>query len=740
MILRTSFFLLSVFFISNAISAQTVADSSTMLHSITIQSSMATLRMPLTFSNLNREDIALRSNAQDVPYILKYLPSVVETSDAGTGVGYTGLRIRGTDASRINVCLDGVPLNDAESQSVYWVDVPDFASSSSSIQVQRGVGTSSNGAGAFGATINLITAPNTEKQAAIQTVVGSFGTFKQNITLSSGLINNHWMFDGRATTIHSDGYVDRGRADMNSYFASVHYLDKKNVFALRAFGGNEKTYQSWYGIPKSYLSDEVLRRYNPAGTESAIPYANQIDNYFQQHLHASWSHTFNENWFSKVTAHYTYGTGYYEEYKAAQQVSNYVAGVNDTLVSDIVRRLWLQNNFYGAIYELHYKTNDLENIIGGGTNDYIGKSFGRVVETLHATSPKFNPNTNYYESNANKFETNLYDKIMWSPKNTALSFYLDAQYRFIHYSIAGIDRNKRDVANTLTYNFFNPKAGLTYSLNNENTIYGSYGMVNREPNRSDITDNTQQTILQSEQLHDFEWGWRSKTATVQTTVNGFFMYYKNQLVLTGKLNDVGDALHQNVPNSYRLGIEIEQNLRLSEKISLNSSVSIMQHKIASFKEYITNYETGDVDSVSHSNANIALSPNFIGSIEAKFKLNDSPKFVSDIRWGNKFVGKQYLDNTSNENTILASYYTSDVHFDAFFKLKQHKISFTLSVLNLFDAKYANNGYASHYGSSENNPYASVDPYSKYEGNNVYSYSGYYAQAGRHWQVSAKWAF
>ena len=735
---RTSFFLLSFLLVTSQIFAQTFADSSTMLQSVTVQASMATDRMPLTFSTLKRNDIALRNNAQDVPYILKYLPSVVETSDAGTGIGYSGLRIRGTDASRINVCLDGVPLNDAESQSVYWVDVPDFASSSSSIQVQRGVGTSSNGAGAFGATINLITSPNTEKQAAIQTVVGSFGTFKQNITLSSGLINNHWMFDGRASFIHSDGYVDRGRADMNSYFASVHYLGAKDVFALRAFGGNEKTYQAWYGIPESYLSDAVLRRYNPAGTESTSPYSNQIDNYFQQHVHAAWSHTYNGNWFSKITAHYTYGVGYYEEYKADQQVSNYVPNVNDTLQSDLVRRLWLQNHFYGAIYELHYKNNDVENIIGGSTNDYIGKSFGRVASIINNTP--FNPNANYYESNANKFETTLYDKIMWSPKNAALSFYLDAQYRFINYTITGVDRNQRNLTNATTYNFFNPKAGLTYVLNPQNTLYASYARVNREPNRSDITDNTQQTIPQSEQLHDFELGWRSKNATVQTTVNGFFMYYKNQLVLTGKLNDVGDALHQNVPSSYRMGIELEQNWSLTDKVALNSSISVMEHKISAFKEFITNYETGDVNSVSHDNTNIALSPYFIGSAEVKFKLTDKPKFESDIRWGNKYVGKQYLDNTSNENTVLSAYYTSDIHFDAQLKFSRQKLSFTLSVLNLFDAQYANNGYASRYGGSEKNAYFSTDPYSKYEGNSVYSYSGYYAQAGRHWQLSAKWMF
>jgi len=735
---RTSIFLI---FLSLALAknfAQTKVDSSTMLQSVTVQASMATVRMPLTFSTLNKSDIVLRNTVQDVPYILKYLPSVVETSDAGTGIGYSGLRIRGTDASRINVCLDGVPLNDPESQSVYWVDVPDFASSSSSIQVQRGVGTSSNGAGAFGATINLITAPNTEKQFALQNVVGSFGTLKQNFTLSSGLINNHWMFDGRASTIHSDGYVDRGRADMNSYFASVHYLNKKNVFALRVFGGNEKTYQSWYGIPESYLSDNVLRRYNPAGTESTTPYSNQIDNYFQQHVHLSWSHTFNDNWFSKITAHYTYGAGYYEEYKANQQISTYVPNVNDTLYSDLVRRLWLQNHFYGAIYELHYKTNTVENIFGGSTNDYIGKSFGRVAAILNNTP--FNADNNYYESNANKFETNVYDKIIWSPKNSGFSFYLDAQYRFVNYSILGIDRNQRDVTNTLTYNFFNPKTGLTYTLNNNNTIYASYGITNREPNRSDITDNTQQTIPQSEQLHDVEIGWRSKNAVVQTTVNGFFMYYKNQLVLTGKLNDVGDALHQNVASSYRMGIELEQNWRVSEKISLNGSVSVMQHKIASFKEYITNYETGNIDSVAHTNTNIALSPNFIGSVEAKFQFVKNSKWETDVRFGNKYVGKQYLDNTSNENTILNAYYTADFHFDALLKLNRHKISMTLSVLNLFDAKYANNGYASRYGGSEKNISFSSDPYSKYEGNNIYSYSGYYAQAGRHWLLSAKWQF
>ena len=761
--LRTAIYLLV--FLPTFLFSQTYIDSSRLLNSVTVTSNMATPLMPLTFTNIKSAEIRQRDNGQDVPFLLKNLPSLVETSDAGAGVGYTYLRIRGTDATRINVTLDGVPLNDAESQSVYWVDVPDFASSTNSIQVQRGVGTSTNGAGAFGATVNMITNPSSEKFLSYKIGVGSFNTQRHTLSAASGLLKNKFMFDGRVSYIASDGYVDRAASQLYSYFTSATYLTDKSSLRLKIFGGHEKTYQSWYGIPFSYLSNDSTRRYNPEGTESTPAYKNQVDNYDQTHAHLSWTKVIREplalsnelkgerdstlktqNSKLNITLHYTHGIGYYEEYKAGQPVANYTnKKTNDT--ADIVRRLWLDNDFLGAIFSYTLDRKQFQSITGGGINRYWGNSYGTLVDVV-GENLVIDTHYKYYSSSAIKDDVNVYEKIIFKP-TTHWNFYADAQIRALKYAINGIDKNKRDISRSVTYTFFNPKFGFLYNAHALGNFYGSFGVANHEPNRNDLTDPSVTELPKPETLYDTEIGWKKQTDHAQFNVNLFYMDYTNQLVLTGKINDVGDALRINVPKSYRAGIELEAGFKMSEKISVNSNLTLSEHKIAQFTESVSDWLTYDVTNIAHTNTDIALSPKVIGNLGLTYQCLKNEKNDLSVTINGKYVGQQFLDNTSNTNTILPAYSTTDLHFNyslGLFKNIEREamhrvstISFSFSVLNLFNAKYVSNGYASRYTYAGSNPTIN-DPYVRSEGNGFINYAGFYPQAGQHFMLSASVRF
>ncbi len=728
-------------FLSQNINAQTPIDTikTIDLQQVTITATMASDNTPMTFTNINKATIRKNDYGQDVPYLLKSTPSVVETSDAGAGIGYTGLRIRGTDATRINVTIDGIPINDAESQGVYWVNMPDMAASTSMIQIQRGVGTSTNGAGAFGATVNMVTnALQPTRYMNYAGSMGSFNTQKHSVSAGTGILAKHFAFDVRSAFIQSDGYVDRASSDLRSFYVSGLYFNNKSSLKLKVFSGHEKTYQSWYGIPYSYLNDTLLRTYNPAGTEkSGTPYDNQVDNYRQSHIHLVFNHQFNPNWKANISLHYTRGKGYYEEYKAKQKLKNYFSDKKDT--SDLIRRLWLDNNFYGGIYSLTYEKKNFSSTLGGGYNIYKGFHYGSVIWLERRSPFEGQSALGFYESTSKKTDFNIYEKINYALSKN-VNAYIDVQYRQIAYNTEGIDRRKRDITRALNYHFFNPKIGFLLGNTEGGQLYASFGIANREPNRNDITDAEKNKIPQSERLSDAELGWRLKTDKAQLGFNGYYMTYKNQLVITGNINDVGEQIRQNVPKSYRAGVEVEAAYALGTQWQLNWNAAFSQNKVIDFTENRDNWDTGSQDIIKHGKTNLALSPSTVLNSEIVYMPIKSDKYDISLSLSTKYIGKQYLDNTSNDNTILPSYGYTDfkIYYQTHWGLIKN-VTFKLLVNNIFDAKYANNAWVYRFNSPSYDPRPD-DPYARSEGGNTYNLTGYFPQAGRNYLLGVSLGF
>ncbi len=701
------------------------------LQQVTVTATMATAATPMTFTNLNKEQIRRSDFGQDVPFLLKTTPSVVETSDAGGGIGYTGLRIRGSDATRTNITVDGIPLNDAESQSVYWVNMPDFAASTSLIQIQRGVGTSTNGAGAFGATINLITNGLRSKKYLNYTGgVGSFGTFRNAISAGTGLINHKFSVDFKLSSIKSDGYVDRAASDLQSLYLSGLYLFKHGSLKLKLMSGKEKTYQSWYGIPAAYL--DSLRTYNPAGTEkSDAPYPNQTDNYQQTHVHLVYNQQFTDNWRGNMSLHYTKGNGYYEEYKANQKL-NKISNMLPKDTTDLVRQLWLNNDFYGVIASATYEKNGLEWTTGGGFNQYDGYHFGNITwyKTLKTSSLDFKP-VEFYRSVAQKTDVNVYSKLN-APITRELNGFVDIQLRTINYTTSGIDRRKRDISRAVNYTFFNPKIGLNYVYTEGSKFYASFAVANREPNRNDLTDAELTNLPVSERLLNTEIGWKGQFKTASFGANFYHMNYKNQLAVTGQINDVGEQIRANVTDSYRTGIELEAAVQLSNQLIVNVNATFSQNKIRNFVEKIDNWDTGAQDVFNRATTDLALSPNAIFNAELRYSVFKNDKSELSLTPSVKYVGRQFLDNSGNENTVLSAFnYTN---FQVFYTTKGNKtfksITAKLLIANVLSQKYVNNGWTYRFSSPNYNPRPD-DAYARSEGRDVYNLSGFFPQAGRH---------
>jgi len=615
---------------------------------------------------------------QDLPFILNQTPSVTTTTDAGNGIGYTGIHIRGTDATRINVTLNGIPFNDAESLATYFVDLPDFVSSASSIQIQRGVGTSTNGSGAFGATINISTNEiNKKAYAETDNSFGSFNTWKNTIKLGTGLIGNHFTIDARLSRITSDGYIDRAFSNLKSFYTSAAYIGNKNSLRLNIFSGKEKTYQAWYGIPFDSL--QTNRKYNPAGTEKpGTPYSNQTDNYWQTHYQLFYDHTFNSKWKFNTAIFLIRGKGYYEEYKAQQNLSDY--NLNDTSVADLVRQLWLDNYFYGQIFSLQYKTKKDELTIGGSWSKYDGKHYGKLVWS----EAKIPNDYEYYSYPATKTDENMYAKWMHN-FNNSLSSFVDLQYRHVMHDMQGFEGSstlfiKRD------FNFFNPKAGIDYNFNGWNA-YLSYAMAHKEPNRDDFEASLQQQP-NAETLHDFEAAIERKTNKYNFSATLYYMLYKDQLVLTGKINDVGSYTRINVPNSYRTGIELQAGAAINSWMNVNGNVTLSSNKIKSFTEYLDEYDADynyiGQQIVEHKNTNISFSPNMISAATVTF----IPLKNMQLNFISKYVGKQYLDNTENNARMLPSYFTEDFRLNySLYKLLFNRMDFIVAVNNIFNRLY-----------------------------------------------------
>ncbi|WP_407934910.1 TonB-dependent receptor [Flavobacterium flavipallidum] len=633
-----------------------------------------TSKTPVSFSNLEKKDIAPRNLGQDIPVLMNYMPSVVTTSDAGNGMGYTGIRVRGSDATRVNVTINGIPYNDAESQGTFWVNMPDFASSVESLQLQRGVGTSTNGSGAFGASLNMLTDNFASKaNGEISNSYGSFNSHKHTVKFSTGLLNDHFELAGRVSNLKSDGYVDRASSDLKSYFLQGTYINKTTLIKALAFGGTEKTYQSWNGIDGETLNSN--RRFNSAGMftdEEGNPrfYDNETDNYQQDHYQLHWSESFSDKWSSNLAFHYTKGKGFYENYKEDADMADYgLNSVGSVTTTDLVRQKWLDNDFYGTTFSVKYRDEKLNVILGGGWNKYEGDHFGKVIWARYASQSELGDH--YYDDFSTKTDGNIFAKANYQ-LTEQLSFYGDLQYRNVRYKANSWETGLVDD----TFNFFNPKAGLNFEIDQKNALYFSYARANREPNRTDYEGGN----VKPEKLNDFELGWRYNSDTFQLSSNFYYMGYKDQLILTGTLDDVGNPIRSNSEKSYRLGFEADATIKISDKVILRPNFTLSSNKNVDL----------DVEGQNYGTKEIAYSPSVIaGNI-----IVVSPVENFHISLLQKYVGKQYMNNIELAAAKLADYFVNDLNVSFEIKPKSVFKSIMISGLvnNILDKKYISNGY------------------------------------------------
>ncbi|ALM08728.1 TonB-dependent receptor [Sediminicola sp. YIK13] len=690
------------------------------LDEVFVSAVRVTKESPVTFSNLTKEQIKPRNLGQDIPILMNFLPSVVTTSDAGAGVGYTGIRVRGSDATRVNVTINGIPYNDSESHGTFWVNMPDFASSTESLQLQRGVGTSTNGAGAFGASLNLLTdAISDEGYAQISSSAGSFGTLRNNLKFSTGLLNDHVEVSGRLSRITSDGYVDRASSKLESYFLQGAYKDDNTLIKALMFGGHEITYQSWYGIDKGTL--ETDRTFNFAGiytdeNGNTQFYDNEVDNYKQDHVQLLWNEQISEHWNTNIGLHYTRGRGYFEQFKEDEDFSDYgfePITVNGELVdtTDLIRRRWLDNDFYGTTFSANYTNDKINLILGGGWNKYEGDHFGEIIWARFTGDSEYRDR--YYDDTSVKTDFNFFSKVNYA-LNNKWSLYGDLQYRRVSYTANGEDTGLVDDS----FNFFNPKTGITYEMDRNNNFYLSYARANREPNRNDYESGSPRP----EKLNDFELGWRYVSQELQLNTNVYYMNYKDQLVLTGELNDVGAPLRANIGDSYRLGLEIDATIAFGDKFRISPNVALSSNKNRNF--------VFERDGVLQDlgNTNISFSPNVIlGNV-----FTYLPKENLQFSVLTKYVGKQYMGNIDSENSTLSAYSQTDLNVQYEIRTNSFIKSIVLSGLvnNVFDSLYVSNGYFFTYDDDFSTP----GTITTVEG------AGYYPQAGINFLAGATFNF
>lgn len=681
-------FLLTVFTITNmCLFAQR---DTAQLDPVEVRATRASNTAPFTKTNISKKEIEKINLGQDLPFLLNQTPSVVINSDAGNGVGYTGIRIRGTDATRINVTLNGIPYNDAESQGTFFVDLPDIASSINSIQIQRGVGTSSNGAGAFGATINISTNEfNKDAYGEINNSYGSFNTWKNTVKAGSGLLNDHFTIDARVSRVSSDGFIDRASSNLNSLYLSTAYMNDRSSLRFNVIMGKEKTYQAWNGILQDNL--HLSRTYNSAGTEKpGAPYDNEIDNYQQNHYQLFFNHQFNNKLSFNTAAFLTRGLGYYEQYKADREYAEF--GLPDFVVNtetlsstDVVRQLWLDNYYYGDVFSLQYNQKATQLTLGGAYTRYDGSHYGKIV-WAEAGVPK---DYKWYDLDALKTDFNLYAK--WQQQlSTRLQSFVDLQYRTVRHDIEEF-RNNPSLKTDNKYNFFNPKVGLRYS-NKDWTAYSSFSIGNKEPNRDDFEAGATQQP-KHETLYDIELGIEKKQRNYSASATFYYMHYNNQLVPTGKINDVGAYTRTNIPNSYRLGVELQGSVRFNNWLSASANATLSENKLRNFEEYIDDYDNSTQIKNNFKRSTIAFSPAVVGSAIVTIL----PFKNAEIALPGKYVSRQYLDNTGNKARSLNEYYVQDLQMSYTLRNKLVKeTNFIFRLNNVFDKKYEPNGYTFSY--------------------------------------------
>ena len=697
---------------SSAFSQEEKKDSTKVeaLDEVLVKAVRVEANAPVTHSNLSKEELAKRNLGQDIPVLMNYMPNVVTTTDAGAGVGYTGIRVRGSDATRVNVTINGIPYNDAESMGTYWVDLPDFASSVESLQLQRGVGTSTNGAGAFGASLNLLTDVVSEKaNAEISNSFGSFGTRKHTLKYSTGKLNDHFELAGRLSKIKSDGYVDRASSDLSSYFLQASYVTDKTLIKALAFGGKEETYQAWYGLTREQLNEN--RKQNP------YTYDNEVDHYDQDHYQLHWNQKVTDNWSTNVGLNYTYGRGYYEQFKEAQDFADYgfadiVIGGTTINQTDLISRKWLDNDFYVLNANANYNKQKLDLTFGTSYSYYEGDHYGEVIWAEYASDSDIRER--FYDNTSYKSDFNFFTKANIKLNNKLL-VYGDLQVRNVSYKARVLNVDK-------SFTFFNPKAGVTYIIGSNSNLYASYARANREPNRTDYENQQVGETLSQETLNDFELGWRIKKKNFNVNANLYLMSYKDQLVLTGELDDVGAPIKKNVGNSSRLGLEIDATIKVSKIVSVQPNIAISRNRN---KDYVANWN-GELRNFGKTN--ISYSPNIV----AGNAINVMPLKNLQVSLLSKFVGEQYMANIDSEFSKLDSYFTSDISLT--YEIKTNKVfkSIIISGLvnNIFNEKYVSNGYYYNYDDNWSSPTETTT----IEG------AGYYPQATRNFLLGVTLKF
>ena len=677
--------LLAVFFISNILYSQekiidTVQGTKQNLDEVIVKGIRAKFSSPISYSNIYKEKLKNKNLGQDLPILLNFLPSVVTTSDAGAGIGYTGIRVRGVSPQSTNITINGIPFNDPESMGTFWVNLPDFTSSVQSLQLQRGIGTSTNGSGAFGASINILTDNISQTPyAEISSSFGSFNTRKNTIKFSTGKINDVFEFSGRFSKIDSDGYVDRAFSDLKSYFIQGTYLKGSTLIKAISFAGHEKTYQSWYGLTMDQLKEN--RRQNP------YTYENEIDNYKQDHYQLHWNEKINNFWSFNLGLNYTYGRGYFEQYREDDNIDTYGGIVlsdtnlngEKTDTTDLIRRRWLDNDFYVFNSSLNFVKNKIDLTISSSYSSYVGYHFGEVI-WARTFSSNGKIRDRYYEGLGEKKDLSFFTKLLYSI-NEKIEFYSDLQYRNVKYNTSGTTSDLVNMVIDKSYGFFNPKIGLSYKLNPNSLLYVSYARANREPNRTDYESNPD---IQPERLNDIEFGWRLRNKNMSLNLNSYFMLYDEQLILTGEIDDVGNPKRTNSGSSYRIGLEIENRINISELFSFETNLTLSSNKNKNIFSMV------DGALYNYGKTNISFSPSFVGSNAIIYQ----PSEKISLSLLSKYVGKQYMGNTDQPNSILESYFVNDINIT--YSLKPEKIFQSISINflinNILNKEYISNGY------------------------------------------------
>ena len=757
---KTLFLFASTFPLLGALQAQSTSvptdTLSRFLEPAAVTAVRATERAPFAAETLDAAEIADRNTGQDLPYVLRYTPSVVVTSDAGAGVGYTGLRIRGTDPTRINVTLNGIPINDSESQAVFWVNMPDLASGTDDIQVQRGVGTSTLGAGAFGATISVSTLDIAEEAGGSMMVGGgSFNTLRTNLQWNSGRSASGWAAEGRVSRVQSDGWVDRASSDLSSFQLGLNRAWDGGSMTYTILNGRERTYQSWWGVPEVALNGtaEEIRAWGEANyySEEQIDdlinsgrranyytYEDQVDNYGQDHQQLHLEHRLGA-WRLSATGHFTHGEGYFEEFKDGEDLADYllpdvVIGGDTVSTTDLVRRRWLDNDFHGAVLGAERRWDRAALTLGAAANRYDGGHFGRVIWAENASTAG-TPNYTYYDSEGLKLDRNVFARFVQRSQDGRLQAQAELQYRGVRFETMGTDNDQVDInvpRDSATFDFLNPKVGLDCRLNDEDRVFASVAIAHKEPGRNDFVDAPAGFADRAERLTDFEFGWRRNTDTYAWGLTAYHMAYTDQLIPTGALNDVGAAIRQNVPRSSRTGVEMEFGWQISDALELGAQATLSRSTIDEFTEVIYDYLDYSTVEIVHQNTEIAFSPRVLwgGQLLWHAVRPETPSGVAvDLEWATQHVSDQFMDNTGKA-AILPAYTVSQLRASLHLPtVKDGRVidrtRLDVWVENALDAEYSANGYT----------------YSYFYGPDFYALENfYYPQAGRHINVALTYTF